>query len=182
MLDERTYKEWAAKDLWTIEEAIKLIIGHEPEFKLNGQHCRDELHLSQFEEKFDNVFEQRNERYHEIEELVRRALQAGSITIIAQPNQSADFSSYNNEFDDEGVSHSISKRVLKRAFSNIFFGWPVAPLKISFIPRLAHSLRASSSMPSAEESTKSIPLTSNTARLNVPTSRDFKSLSNSSLS
>lgn len=103
MLNERTYKEWAAKDLWTVEEAIKLIIEHDPEFKLNGQHCRDELYLGQFENGFDEIAEQRGEKYHEIEDLLRRSLQAGSITIIAQPNESGAFSSYNNEFDDDGI-------------------------------------------------------------------------------
>ena len=102
MLPERTYKEWAAKDLWTFEEAIKLIIGHDPEFKLNGAHCRAELDLSQFEKNFDDVFEERNERYHEIEELVRRSLQAGTLehSIMQQP---VDFSLYNDAFDDDGI-------------------------------------------------------------------------------
>jgi hypothetical protein len=108
MLNERTYIEriynvWAAKDLWTVEEAIKLIIGHDPEFKLSGQHCRDELYLGQFENGFDEIAEQRGEKYHKIEELLRRALQAGSITTISQPSDSGAFSSYNNEFDDEGI-------------------------------------------------------------------------------
>ena len=102
MLKEHTYKEWALKDLWTIEEAIKLIIGHDPEFKLHGYHCRNELHLSQFEENFDEVYEERSERYHDIEELVRRSLQAGKLEHFAT-QQPVDFLSYNNEFDDDGI-------------------------------------------------------------------------------
>ena len=95
IIHESTYQEWLAKDLWTIEQAVKLAIGYDPDYWLNGT-------MIGFEDNEDDVPECIDEEYRKLEELARLSLCAKNLAFETNAESQIDFTASSHTTDEEG--------------------------------------------------------------------------------
>jgi hypothetical protein len=142
IVHESTYQKYSLKELWTIEQAIKLAIGHDPDYWLNGT-------MIGFEDNDDEIAEGVDEEYHELEEQARLALINDTLKPVTGNNALPDFSEPNNKTDNDGyfVESAWARKILVQPKQFLIWAQKQGSVSADIINKISNDNDHSSDLP-----------------------------------